>query len=244
MKIALFGNSVSDLTQKLSLAHLTIVDEHPDVVICLGGDGTFLAAERQFPGVPKFCMRDGRPCKACAVTPLDETIHKLASHEYGIKEFWKVEAEISSGQTLVAVNEVQLHNDDPRHAIRFQTVILERSDRILGDPIGRPTDSLQDDNKTSTIADGAIFSSVFGSTGYFKSVTGKSISHGFGFALINPAVEKKPDILRSGDVVSIRLERGPATVYADNDPMSIPLPAGSTMTFRPSAQKIRVIVFS
>lgn len=129
-----------------------------------------------------------------------------------------------SREILVAVNEVQLHNDDPRHAIRF-------------------TVTLNGQEGQSVIADGAILASAFGSTGYFQSVTGQTFEKGFGFALINPAKKANPIFLHVSDVVTIRLERGPATVYADNDPTSIPAKVGSTVTFRASAQKARVIVF-
>lgn len=222
MKLTFFGDpELAFEYAKEVPSGIEVVEEDPDVVIALGGDGTFLSAERTFPGIVKFALRDRRLCRACVDYPYTEAIRRLCDGAYTEETMQKVEAH-ARGQVLVGLNEVQIHSSDPRHSIRL-SVCIEGEVCI------------------SMIGDGIVVATTFGSTGYYKSITKHTFTSGFALAFNNPSEELPPKALSQDLSITVTIIRGPALVIADNDPSQIVVDAGDEVNIVPAKQRARII---
>ena len=173
--------------------------ESPDFVVSVGGDGTFLIAERKMPGIPKLLVRDSLICYKCHDEPLEEMFHIIREGRWRIVEMMKLRGEAQDWSAL-AVNEIVVRNVDPRHALRFHLT-------IDGERVGE-----------TLIGDGIIVSTPFGSTGYYRSVARETFSEGIGVGFNNVTEPRAP--LSPGEDAEIALEivRGTAHLSADNHP--------------------------
>jgi NAD+ kinase len=166
-----------------------------DVVICYGGDGTLLGAERDYPGIPKLPLKNSGHCHLCSNIPNEKLLGLLVKNSLKFKEFNKIEALIGN-KKIIALNDIIIAHKFPNSAIRF---------RVNDGP--------------ELIGDGVVISTVFGSTGYFNSITHHVITDGIGIAFnnIHPG-PKSFEIVSEDAVIKIALTRGPAVLAADNDP--------------------------
>jgi NAD+ kinase len=169
----------------------------PDVVISVGGDGTFLYAERQTPGVPKLLVRDSLVCYKCHNEPLDQVLQLIREGDFRLMESPKLRVRCGAWKHLAA-NDVVVRNSDPRHALRFR---LARDKREAGDTL---------------IGDGIVAATPFGSTGYFRSVSRHTVAGGFGVAFNNLTEPREPLQLGVDTTVHIEIVRGTARVAVDN----------------------------
>ena len=184
-----------------------IVDKNPEVVASYGGDGTFMKAENEFPGIPKFALKKSKICKKCADLPNEEILRKVFEGEYSVEKEIKLES-IYKGKRIVGLNEIIIHNHDPRKAIRYEVFV---NDRKIDKEI---------------IGDGVVISTPYGSTGYYLSVTDGTFEVGIGLAFNNSTEQSKHMVLKDDSEVKIRILRGPAMAYADNNKLEIPLNDG------------------
>src|SRR3989344_1002650 len=106
-KTAVVGRH-SKRTARIFSKHFKTEKRKPDFVVCYGGDGTILYAERLYPGIPKIAFRNNSICKQCGLsgTPgihiaeqkvycdscLAKAIEKMKCGRFEILEFIKVEA--------------------------------------------------------------------------------------------------------------------------------------------------------
>ena len=247
-KVALFGEraaSVRDFVRS-SFPGIVFSESKPDAVIPFGGDGTILRSEQKYPGVPKIPLRDAAGCMHCKKNQgkshtmrgsgrwycracFSKIIARAANGDYRIDEELKLSGKDIGGKelSLEGLNEVQMHNADPATAVRFD-IYLGRKKLFAG-----------------CIADGFIASTPYGSTGYFKSVTGKSFSKGIGLACINPTETKKPAVVAPipGRLfVRGKIIRGKALLIADNNPRRISLSEGRWFTVKISRSVARFII--
>ena len=65
MKVRLVGKNLDDIVPYLREYGLTVTEGDAPLIICHGGDGTLLQAEREFPGVPKLPIRDEGTAPRC-----------------------------------------------------------------------------------------------------------------------------------------------------------------------------------
>jgi hypothetical protein len=103
MKVLLYGKNgiyPSEIETEIKASGLEIVKENPEVVITFGGDGTFIGAERDFPSIPKFPLRNSRVCHICSSLPNEVLIQKIAAGTVKSKTFVKLSTEFG-GQTLL-----------------------------------------------------------------------------------------------------------------------------------------------
>ncbi len=214
------GNEVKPLVESVGFS---LVSRDPELVICFGGDGTFMHAEATFPGIPKVLLRDSAICKKCSNFTNEEVLQHIAAGQYRIEELLKLEVE-AQGRILRAVNDVILHNSDPRHAIRYA---LRVGNRSLGERI---------------IGDGIVVATPFGSTGYYRSITDSSFEVGIGLAFNNSTEQSDHLVLPSDSTIVADIVRGPAIVYADNQEESITLGEGMSATVRCAAERAKIIV--
>jgi NAD+ kinase len=205
-------------------ADFTHVEKDPDFVICYGGDGTLLHAERKFPGVPKLVVK-----KANAYRRVDYNLHEVRAvlmeikrGNFRIQEEMKVEAHFMS-RTLTGLNEIQIHTKLHASAIRFSLSVDGR-------------------NFANLIGDGAIIATPFGSTGYYKSTGGKRFLKGIGISFNNLHNQRVHSFVVSEDaVVSLKVVRGPALILADNDDTSFELDENDVASVRKAEGKARFI---
>lgn len=224
MQVALFGDSALVLQAERDLpSGITVSAKFPDVVVALGGDGTFLSAERMYPGIPKFALRDRRLCRACVDLSPKKAFQRLISGAYSTQIIHKVEGTYKN-RRLVGLNEVHIHNTDPRHSIRFSVSLNKRT--LTPSPF---------------IGDGVLLATSFGSTGYFKSVTRTVFEKGWQLALNNTSHPIEPLMISDKTCVLVTLVRGPGVLIADNDPELIELAAQASVTLRVSEEAARII---
>ena len=244
-KVAVVGRHSRKIA-KYFAKHFYQDKRNPDFVVSYGGDGTILYAERLYPEIPKIAFRNSVICEKCSLsnTPqihnasqkvycescLKEAVQKLKDGKFKILEFQKVEGvayyhkkgKIHS-KKLVGLNDVQIHNSNHFHAVRFDFcldgVCLE------GEIIG----------------DGVVVSSLYGSTAYFRAISRKTFSKGFGIAFNNPLTPIRPIFPKDGFKAEAHIQRRNAELVADNNPEMIALRKGDKVVFRPSKEKARII---
>lgn len=200
MKVLLFGKNSESISHLVPEYGLDLVFDKPDVIISYGGDGTLLAAERKYPGIPKLPIRDSKVCRKCPIHTTEHLLAELSEGKIKLEEFPKLEAKIDSG-SLVAINDLVIRNSTPIHALRFRVYLngkLVTPEVIIGD--------------------GVIFTTVFGSTGYYQSITRESVPEGFAMAFSNTTFPLEPVRFKKGDHIKVEIIRGPGTLSSDNNP--------------------------
>jgi NAD+ kinase len=208
MKVRLYGKSTDDLLPALAEAGCQVVEQDPEVVVTYGGDGALLGAEREFPGVPKFPVRDRRTAPLCPLhSSYAEQLRQLSAGSLGMRTLIKLGGTVH-GRTLVGINDIFIHHANPVSAIRYRVLIDDR-------PYGR-----------EIVGDGVGVATVHGSTAYYRSITHSVFRAGIGLAFSNSTEVTNHLVLPEDSVVRIHLTRGPAILVADNDPEQIPLAEG------------------
>ena len=145
--------------------------------------------------------------------------------DYQIHSEMKLEAE-AKGETLVGLNEIQVHLKLPIYAVRFSLSVN-----------GKDCDDL--------IGDGVIVAAPFGSTAYYSATGGKSFEKGIGISFNNLHYKKMDSFVVDEDsVVKLTVSRGPAWLLADNNENFVELTAGDAVSIRKSASAANFIYFS
>ncbi len=217
MKLLLTGKNAKDLEPLLKNLGFEVITSNEDVVISYGGDGTLLAAEKLYPGIPKLPIRDSLICQKCANHDEKFLLQHLLEEKLELKEYKKLETTVLY-KTLTALNDFVIRNANPIHAIRFRT---SSHDKLL-------------------IGDGIVLTTPFGSTGYFKSITGETFDQGWGLAFNNTTEKLPPLYLEDEDIVTFKLIRGKATLSYDNNPDIFTVDEGSELQFKLSEKTAKI----
>ena len=213
----------SQLKDLLTKNSFKIVERNPDFVVCYGGDGTILFAERKFPQVPKLIVKRSKICRKCDYTIdyLEDALHRIREQKFKIREEMKLEAKFRE-RKLIGLNEIQVHTKLPIYAIRFSVVV---DDREFDDLIG----------------DGIIVATPFGSTAYYHSITRKSFEKGIGIAFNNPTKPVNHLVLKEDSNIEIELVRGEASFATDNDPKILDLIEGQLIKIKKAEETAKII---
>lgn len=223
MNIALFGNNIEHIKPVVLEAGFSVVETNPEIVLCYGGDGTFLKAEHAFPGVPKALVRNSNTCRLCTDLPIDEVLKRIQWKDYTIFDITKLKVS-AKGKELHGLNDIVIHNENPRYAIRFDLKVCNTEEK-------------------NVIGDGIVVATTFGSTGYYQSVTHEPFKDGVGVAFNNTQRQIKPYMLPENDFqATLILERGPAVVYVDNLEESIHLEMGDVANISCSNEQAKVLI--
>ena len=198
-------------------------EKKPGIVVSLGGDGTFLMAERKYPGVPKLLIRDSNVCNKCDWGSLEPILNRLRTKRYRTVNYMKLVA-TAKGKRKVCVNEVTIRNKKQTHAIRFSVLIGRKKYRLIGD--------------------GVVIATPFGSTGYFYSITKRSFKRGIGIAFNNVTKKMNPVILPDNEKIIVKIQRGPALLSCDNGEDMISLSDGDPIRIKKSKNVARIIKFT
>ncbi len=217
MKVIVTGKNSKNIEELIKNLGIEIVQSNPEVIVSFGGDGTLLYSERIYQGIPKLPVRDSLVCKKCSKHNEITLFTNLLKGKLKLKQYRKLETTILY-KTLIALNDFVIRNITPIHTIRFQTSLTQK---LL-------------------IGDGIVVSTPFGSTGYFKSITGKTFDKGFGIAFNNTTEKFSPLNLKENDKITFNLVRGQATLSYDNNPDILTLDEGSELVFKLSDKAARI----
>ncbi len=219
-RLALVGDELERARLAARQAGFAVVDERPEIVLCHGGDGTLLRAEREWPGVPKVPIRCGR-VQPCPEHGLSAVLQRLAAGRLQPTVLPKL-AMRSGAQTALALNDVVLRNESPATAVRLRVVHRgATSDEITGD--------------------GVVIATPFGSSGYYRSVCRQTFERGFGLAYNNSTEPRAPLHLGDDERLAVEITRGPAVLVCDNEHLTLALDAGDRFEVERSPQTTVVL---
>lgn len=217
MKIKLTGKNLEEIRALLPRYGLEESDSGYEIIICHGGDGALLGAEREFPGVPKFPIRDFATAPTCLRHQIESRLEKFAEGELELTELPKL-AGVFRGKTIYGINDIFLHNKICCGALRFKVAIDGElyASEVLGDGVG--------------------LSTVHGSTAYYRSITRSVFRTGIGLAFSNATAEISHLVLPETSVIDLEILRGPGLLIADNSPVT-EIPEGEKVQLFLSQEK-------
>jgi len=221
MKIRLSGRYLEDIRPFLEAGSFEIVEKNPELIITHGGDGTLLGSEREFPGIPKFPIRDRRTAPLCHEHDYEKQIEALRSGLLKKTELMKIRG-TAGNSSLSGMNDIFIHNKDRVSAVRYRVWI---NDELYAEEI---------------VGDGAGVATVHGSTAYYRSITHSVFRVGIGLAFSNSTEVTNHMVLPEDSVIKILIIRGPAILAADNSPESIELNEGDEVTIAKIPDKVTV----
>jgi len=204
-RVLVMGSDLQGLLDEVQ--GLLIVDSEPDIVLTYGGDGLLLGSEHRFPGVPKLPLRHSRHGKKCQPHEIREAVDRLLKGDLRVTRHTKVRAE-ARGNVLVGLNDIIIHNSVPTSSVRYRVWI---DDKEFADEI---------------VGDGVVVATPFGSTAYYRSITGSIFRLGLGLAFNNSCEPVDHLVLPEDTVIRVRITRGPAILAADNAAETVPLREG------------------
>ena len=222
LRVAIEGRNLEDLRPLLEGFPCTIVDENPELVITHGGDGSLLGAERKYPGIPKCPIRDRKRNPKCPRHDELATLHHLFDGTLKVSHLEKLQVTTQSGASLTGINDIMLDRVNPTSAIRYRIWV--------NDELIRPR----------VVADSLLFSTPFGSTGYFLSITRGTFSTGIGMAFNNPMDLFGHTVVPEDAVIRVQLLRGPALLVADNNPQHLSIQTDEQLEIRVLPKKTRL----
>ncbi|MFA6928899.1 MAG: hypothetical protein WCT05_01125 [Lentisphaeria bacterium] len=205
LRVLVYGRNLEDLLPLLKKFPLILVQEQPDLVISHGGDGSLLGAERLYPGIPKFPLRDRKQNPKCPLHSELDTLTRLFSGNLEPSFLEKMVAVSDTGQTLQGLNDLVLSRELVSSAIRYRIWV--------DDTLFRP----------QVVSDSLVIATPFGSTGYFQSITHGNFKAGIGLAFNNTMDGPDFTVLPPTAKIKVQILRGPALLAADNNPELLPL---------------------
>src|SRR3989338_2701334 len=199
MKLAVVSLDPKRLESNLETVrrYIHVLSETPEMVVALGGDGTFLAAEREYPGVPKLLVREQSICNKCDWDNLEEGLRRVLLGNFRVEEFAKIAVKVR-GKEVEAVNDIVIRNAYPTEAIRFRVF-------VDGKDVGE-----------EFIGDGVVVATAFGSEGYFRSITRKHFEQGVGIAFNNVTRACDAVFLEKWKTIMVEIIHGEAHFSVDN----------------------------
>jgi NAD kinase len=217
LRIALFGKEAATLLPLLEPeASLTLVQEAPDVVICYGGDGTLLAAELEWPGIPKVPVLNSKRGNRCIQRRPEEVISALVQRDMVETRYTKLFCKVFSAgcktpaHTISCLNEINVHMGRINSAVRFQLSI----------------NSIPFEEGVEIVSDGFVVCTAFGSNAYFKAITKGIFTEGIGVAFKATTHPVNHIVLPEESRFCFVITRGPATLAFDNSPEYVDLEEG------------------
>ncbi len=215
------------------LPHQPLDAMHPDVLIAIGGDGTFLYAMRRCdaPLLPINAGTVGVLAEVEARRPdsLDGALDRLLHGRYFIEERMKLGGQVGGNPVPDAVNDLVLH---AAHVGKMGLFEIAFDDHVVG----------------RVQADGVIVASPTGSTGYSLSLLGPIVDPTLDALVLTTIapfrVETRAivvDPLRTVRLRSVEPSR-PSVVIADGQE-EFPLPPDASVLVYRSPRRAKVVRF-
>ncbi len=195
----------------------------PEIVVVVGGDGTLLRAEREYPGVPKALVKASRVGNLYTEHSAEQVAAALREGTYEVREELALEAEVH-GELYRAANDVIIRNKLLTQAIRF--TVDAPNHFFDGDFIG----------------DGLVIATPLGSAAYFHTITRTKFTEGIGIAFNNVMqLHDVVPLLSDDALVTITITRGPAELGVDNSMHTRELHEGDTIVVKKSSRSVRLV---
>lgn len=232
-RVVLFGGEAETLAPVIKRhKNLILADKAPDVVVCYGGDGTLLAAELRWPGVPKVPILNSRRGHRCIPKSPREVIAALAGDDLVHTRYTKLECAVFASRRrcepdflLTCLNEVNVHMGRINSAVRFKLWIND----------------IPFESGVEVVSDGFIACTPFGSYAYFKAITKGIFKQGIGLAFKATTHPVNHLIVPEQDEVRFQITRGPATLAFDNSTEYLSLDRGDCITVRRHPQSAHIL---
>ena len=208
------------------------------LVVTLGGDGTILYAARQYANPMILPVRTGDSKGYRTTLETDQLVDALGGiedGEYTVTEHPKLTAyrdgnELHGG--FRALNEINLHHVSPTlaavFAVRVRGVETHEFERVYGD--------------------GILVATPFGSTAYYRSITGTTFSEGLGLAFNNvhsPAETPAYMTLPNESIVELELlesrHASGAALVRDNAEETYELTVGEQVEIQLTNETVRLL---
>ena len=232
VQLVLFGSQADSLAETVQKhPNLTLVDTDPDVVVCYGGDGTLLAAELNWPGIPKVPVLNSRRGHRCIPHPATDVLEGLAAGNLVSNRYTKIEGEVYregkslTPESMVALNEFNVHMGLINSAVRFQL-------SLNGDPY---------DDGVELLGDGFVVCTPFGSTAYFAQITRGIFTRGIGIAFKSTNAHVDHLVVPDDTESRVRITRGPAVLAFDSADEYVRLLEGDELVVRKHAQSATIL---
>ena len=186
------------LESTLSEGGMTVVDDKPDLVLSLGGDGTMLRAARiahRF-DVPLLGVNLGRLGYLTEVeaSGAEEAVRRISTGEYSIDERMMLRCTVTpddEGNEYVGLNEVLVERAAFHRLVRLEV-------RVGGEEL------------TAFNADGVIIATPSGSTAYALSAGGPIVSPRAECLVLAPIaahmIFSRPFVLAADETVEVQLD--------------------------------------
>ncbi len=202
MKIAVVGKEIEELKEKVKEKGFEYNEENPEIVICYGGDGIFLIAERIYSGIPKILVKGSPISNKGHETKIEEVLGKFNKKEFEVQEIKKLKAVYQGAfetRSLVGVNDIVIRNSLPTEALRFKLKVKNFEKDFIGD--------------------GLVIATNYGSSqgAYFYSIARKEFEKGIGIAFNNITKKQESKIVSEDNKIEIEITRGPGVLVADNN---------------------------
>jgi NAD+ kinase len=222
MRVAVVSWGKRLIEKELKKAGLDVTGRRPDVVICVGGEGTFLFGELEYPGVPKLLIK--HRCAKCKSHDYGDVLDKLAKGRYKVEEHGKLKAVVNGNarKSVTAMNDINIHYALPC------AVGIDVS--VNGEPITR-----------NLLGDGLVVSTPWGSPSYYRSITGKTFSKGMGLAFNNPVDKTANLVVPDASIVEVKITKGEGRLACDCSKKVMPLKVGDMVEIRKSHEPARII---
>lgn len=156
---------LAELSDKANEFGLETVSSGAEVIVALGGDGTFLRAVHEYPNIPILGLNIGGLGYLASVEErdFDQALKQLAAGRYRISE----RCQLAVNGKHVALNDIVIAREMSGHSTRLD---LEIDGRLV----------------THYMADGLIFSTPTGSTAYSLAAGGPVLMPGSGDLVVTP----------------------------------------------------------
>lgn len=221
MRLAVVSKWRKAIESELSGLSVRLDRNRPDIVLCVGGDGTFLYGELLYPEVPKVLIR--HKCSGCRKHGLEAIVGKLKKGQYRIMKELKLAGTVNGNRKkrLVGLNDINIHYRLPC-AIGLEVSVNGR-------------------NVSRNLGDGIIVSTPFGSTGYFSSITRKTFRKGIGIAFNNTVKKERHMVVPESSVIRAKVTRGAGYMACDCSRKVIPLKVGDRIDVRRYGKPANII---
>ena len=175
---------LKDKLIKLGFSVSEYFDKNADLIICVGGDGSFIRAlhEYDFPSIPIVAINTGHLGFLAEIDPdeIDTFLEKYMNNEYSIEEINPLEASICTGNNCIhalGINEIVIKGDKSRTVHLDISVDEQLLQRFSGD--------------------GILVSTSLGSTAYNYSIGGSIVDPRINVLQITPLAPINTNAYRS-----------------------------------------------
>lgn len=200
------------------------------IKLAYGGDGTLAYAWRgahakKMPIWPirNYGMCDRHQKMLAALINDDKASFNDMQFKMSIHQLAESNVTVSGGRRL-ALNEIQVKNRNITEALRFDVYVNGKK------------------FYENVIADGVLFATPNGATGYWKSITRTIFRDGCGLAFISPTVGISSLVLKATDSIKLKLVRDADIVMSyDKIVEDQHFGIGSEFDFQMSAESISIV---